>query len=66
MLDVQQYGQERPSCVPEGVIVSPGSCLTTFLKGSPSRNGSNCVKTGGVLMPSKWGCGEQEVPEGGF
>ena len=26
---------------------------------------SHYVKTVGVLMPSKWGCGGQEVPEGG-
>ena len=43
-----------------------GSYLTTFVKGSPPRNGSNYVKTGGVLMPPKWGCGGQEVPEGGL
>ena len=36
------------------------------IKGSPPRNGSNYVKTGGVLMPPKWGCGGQEVPETGF
>ena len=52
--------------VSEAIIVSPGSYLTTFIKGSPPRNGSNYVKTGGVLMPPKWGCGGQEVPEGGF
>ena len=45
----------------EAIIVSPGSYLTTFIKGSPPRNGSNYVKTGGVLMPPKWGCGNQEV-----
>ena len=44
--------------------MTPGSYLTTFIKGSPPRNGSNYVKTGGVLMPHKWGCGGQEVPEG--
>ena len=49
--------------VSEAIIVSPGSYLTTFIKGSPPRNGSNYVKTGGVLMPPKWGCGGQEVPE---
>ena len=63
---VHLCGQEEPSGVPEGVILSPGSYLTTFVKGSPPRNGSNYVKTGGVLMPPKWGCGGQEVPEGGF
>ena len=50
----------------EAITVSPGSYLTTFVKGPPPRNGSNYVKTGGVLMPPKWGCGGQEVPEGGF
>ena len=50
----------------EDITKSPGSYLTTFVKGSPPRNGSNYVKTGGVLMPPKWGCGGQEVPEGGF
>ena len=52
--------------VSEAIIVSHGSYLTTFVKGSPPRNGSNYVKTGGVLMPPKWGCRGQEVPEGGF
>ena len=52
--------------VSEAIIVSHGSYLTTFIKGSPPRNGSNYIKTGGVLMPPKWGCGGQEVPEGGF
>ena len=52
--------------VSEAIIVSHGSYLTTFVKGSPPRNGSNYVKTRGVLMPPKWGCGGQEVPEGGF
>ena len=41
-----------------------GSYLTTFVKGSPFRNGSNYVKNGGVLMPFKWGWGGQEVPDG--
>ena len=50
----------------EASTMSPGSYLTTFIKGSPPRNGSNYVKTGGVLMPPKWGCGGQEVPESGF
>ena len=52
--------------VSEAITVSHGSYLTTFVKGSPPRNGSNYVKTGVVLMPHKWGCGGQEVPEGGF
>ena len=52
--------------VSETITVSHGSYLTTFVKGSPPRNGSNYVKTRGVLMPPKWGCGGQEVPEGGF
>ena len=50
----------------EAITVSPGSYLTTFVKGSPPRNGTNYVKTVGVLMPPKWGCGGQEVPESGF
>ena len=50
----------------EAIIVSHGSYLTTFVKGSPPRNGSNYVKTVGVLMPHKWSCGGQEVPEDGF
>ena len=50
----------------EAINMSPGSYLTTFVKGSPPRNGSNCVKTVGDLMPHKWGCGGQKVPEGGF
>ena len=37
----------------EAITVSPGSYLTTFVKGSPPRNGSNYVKTRGVLMPPK-------------
>ena len=45
-------------------IVSNWSYLTTFIKGSPPRNGSNYVKTVGVLITSKWGCGGQEVPGG--
>ena len=52
--------------VSEAITVSHGSCLTTFVKGSPPRNGSNYVKTVGVQMPPKWSCGGQEVPEGGF
>ena len=50
----------------EAITVSHGSYLTTFVKESPPRNGSNYVKAGGVLMLPKWGCGGQEVPEGGF
>ena len=57
---------EYSSLVPEAIKVSHESYLTTFIKGSPPRNGSNYVKTGGVLMPPKWGCGGQEVPECGF
>ena len=49
--------------VSEAIIVSPGSYLTTFIKGSPPRNGSNYVKTVDVIMPANWGCGGQEVPE---
>ena len=47
----------------EAITVSPGSYLTTFIKESPPRNGSNYVKTGGVLMHPKWGCGGQDVPD---
>ena len=54
------------SVVFEAIIVSHVSYLTTFVKGSPPRNGSNYVKTWGVLMPHKWGCRGQKVPEGGF
>ena len=50
----------------EDITKYPGSYLTTFVKGSFPRNNSNYVKTRGVLMPPKWGCGGQEVPEGGF
>ena len=50
----------------EDITMSPGSYLTKFVKESPPRNGSNYVKTGGVLMSHKWSCGGQEVPEGGF
>ena len=39
--------------------------MTTFIKGCPPKNGSKYVKNRSVLMPSKWGCGGQEVP-GGF
>ena len=52
--------------VSKDIIVSHGSYLTTFIKGSPPRNGSNYVKAGGVLMLPKWGCRGQEVPERGF
>ena len=52
--------------VSETITVFHGSYLTTFVKGSPPRNGSNYVKTVGDLMPHKWGCGGQKVPEGGF
>ena len=52
--------------VSEAIIVSHGSCLTTFVKGPPPRNGSKYVKNGDFLMPFKWGCGGQEVPEGGL
>ena len=52
--------------VSEASKMSHGSYLTTFVKGSPPRNGSNYVKTVGVLMPPKWGCGGQEVPEDCF
>ena len=49
--------------VSEAIIVSHGSYLTTFVKEPPPGNVSNYVKTGGVLMHPKWGCGGQEVPE---
>ena len=49
--------------VSEAIIVSPGSYLTTFIKGSPPKNTSNYVKTVDVIMPANWGCGGQEVPE---
>ena len=39
----------------EANTVSHGSYLTTFVKWSPPRNGSNYVKTVGVLMPHRWG-----------
>ena len=45
-----------------GIPPLPKSHLFNFCK----RNGSNYVKTGGVLIPPKWGCGGQEVPETGF
>ena len=49
--------------VSEAITVSHVSYLTTFVKWSAPRNGSNYVKIVGVLMPPKWGCGGQEVPE---
>ena len=52
--------------VSEAVIVTPVSYLTTFIKGSPPQNGSNYVKNGDFLMPFKWGCGGQEVPDNGL
>ena len=52
--------------VSETIIVSNGSYLTTFVKGPPPRNGSNYVKNGDFLMPHKWGCGGQEVPDDGL
>ena len=60
------YGQKVPSWVPESVIVTPGSYPTTFVKGSPPRNGSRYVKNGDLLMPFKWDCGGQEVPDDGL
>ena len=44
-------GQKVPDEVSEGPIVSNWSCLTTFIKGSPSRNGSNSVNIGVSLYP---------------
>ena len=52
--------------VSEAIIVSPGSYLTTFIKESSPRNGSKYVKNGDFLMPFKWGCGGQEVPDNGL
>ena len=65
--------------VSEAIIVSHGSYLTTFVKGPPPRNGSKgrfrkkkedvkkkYVKNGDFLMPFKWGCGGQEVPDDGL
>ena len=43
-----------------------GSYLSTFVKGSPPWNGSNYVMNGGIPMPSKRGCGGQEVPDDGL
>ena len=54
------------SVVPESITVSPGSYVTSFVKESPPRNCSNYVKTGGVLIPPKWGYGGQEVPKSGL
>ena len=52
--------------VSEAITVSHGSYLTTFVKGPPSRNGSKYVKNGDFLMPFKWSCGGQEVPDDGL
>ena len=52
--------------VSETITVSHGSYLTTFIKGPPPRNGSKYVKNGDFLMPFKWGCGGQEVPDDGL
>ena len=52
--------------VSEAIIVSHESYLTTFVKGPPPRNGSKYVKNGGFLMPLKWGCQGQEVPDDGL
>ena len=52
--------------VSETIIVSNGSYLTTFVKETPPRNGSKYIKNGGFLMPFKWGCGGQEVPDDGL
>ena len=52
--------------VSEALTVSHESYLTTFVKGPPPRNGSKYVKNGDFLMPFKWGCGGQEVPDDGL
>ena len=52
--------------VSEAIIVSLGSYLTTFIKESSPRNGSKYVKNGDFLMPFKWSCGGQEVPDDGL
>ena len=52
--------------VSKTITVFHGSYLTTFVKGPPPRNGSKYVKNGGFLMPFKWGCGGQEVPDDGL
>ena len=52
--------------VSEAIIVSNGLYLTTFVKEPPPRNGSKYVKNKDFLMPFKWGCGGQKVPEGGL
>ena len=44
-------GQEVPDGVSKSLMVFHWSCLTTFVKGSPSRNGSNSVNTGVSLYP---------------
>ena len=36
------------------------------VEGPPPRNGSKYVKNGDFLMPFKWGCGGQEVPDDGL
>ena len=52
--------------VSEAITVSHGSYLTSFVEESPPRNGSKYVKNGDFLMPFKWGCGGQEVPDNGL
>ena len=52
--------------VSKAIIVSHGSYLTTFVKRPPPRNGSKYVKNEGFLMPFKWGCGGQKVPDDGL
>ena len=44
-------GQEVPDGVSKSLMVFHWSCLTTFVKGSPSRNGSNSVNIGVSLYP---------------
>ena len=64
-------GQEVPDEISESPIESNWSSLSPvgpvgpvgWLKESPPRNVSNYVKTVGVLITSKWGCGGQEVPD---
>ena len=50
-------GQEVPDGGLDGSRGSYGSQLTTFVFWSPPRNASNPVKTGGFLMPLRWGLG---------
>ena len=45
------------------MIVPEGHKKTTFVLWSPPRNASDSVKTGGVLVPLRWGLGGQEVPD---